>query len=157
MNPTIRPMRRALLAFACLISLGAAGCQSKDLAKKEQKAEAQICAQLADAAKALEQVAALKPTSTVGEAVAADRALGSALAALERSEQKLEQLRLQNFRTQLTAFKADVAAVAADKKQTLEEAADELKSKAQPVIEARRALTAAVQCEEPAAAAPAKP
>jgi hypothetical protein len=89
--------------------------------------------------------------------VAADRALGSALAALERSEQKLEQLRLQNFRTQLSAFKAEVATVAADKKQTLEQAADELKAKAQPVIEARRALTAAVKCEEPAATAPATP
>ncbi len=146
-----------MLALACLISLGAAGCQSRDLAQKEQKAEQQICAQLADAARALEQVAALKPTSTVGEAVAADRALGSALAALERSEQKLEQLRLQNFRTQLSAFKAEVATVAADKKQTLEQAAGELKAKAQPVIESRRALTAAVKCEEPAAAAPATP
>jgi hypothetical protein len=150
-------MRRPLLALTCLIGLGVAGCQSQDLAKREQKAEQQICTQLGDAAKALEQVAALKPTSTVGEAVAADRALGSALAALERSEQKLEQLRLQNFRTQLSAFKAEVATVAADKKQTLEQAADELKAKAQPVIEARRALTAAVKCEEPAATAPATP
>jgi hypothetical protein len=149
-------MRRSLLALTCLLSLGAAGCQSQNLAQREQRAKQQICSQLADAAKALDQVAALKPTSTVGEAAAADRALGTALAALERSEQKLEQLRLQNFRTQLKGFKADVAKVASDKKQTLEQAAVELKAKAQPVLEARRALTAAVKCEEPATA-PAKP
>jgi hypothetical protein len=149
-------MRRSLLALTCLLSLGAAGCQSQNLAQREQRAKQQICSQLADAAKALDQVAALKPTSTVGEAAAADQALGTALAALERSEQKLEQLRLQNFRTQLKGFKADVAKVASDKKQTLEQAAVELKAKAQPVLEARRALTAAVKCEEPAAA-PAKP
>ena len=149
-------MRRSLLALTCLLSLGAAGCQSQNLAQREQRAKQQICSQLADASKALDQVAALKPTSTVGEAAAADRALGTSLAPLERSEQKLEQLRLQNFRTQLKGFKADVAKVASDKKQTLEQAAVELKAKAQPVLEARRALTAAVKCEEPAAA-PAKP
>ncbi len=152
-------MRRPLLILSCLVALAAAGCQSQDLAKKELKTEAKICTQLAAVGQALEKVAALKPTSTVGEATAADQALASALAGLEKAEEKLEQLRLQNFQTQLKAFKADVAKVASNKGQTLEQAAQQLKTKAEPVIAARRQLSAAVKCEEPAAtpAAPAKP
>jgi hypothetical protein len=49
-----------------------------------------------------------------------------------------------------------VARVTSDKKQTLEEAAQELKTKSEPVIAARRQLSAAVKCAEPAAA-PMKP
>lgn len=151
-------MRCPLIALTCLVALAAAGCQKQDLAKKEQKTEAQICTQLAAVGKALDQVAALKPSSTVGEATAADRALATSLAALEKTEQKLEKLRLQNFQTQLKAFKGEVATVASNKNQTLEQAALTLKAKSTPVIAARRALSAAVKCEEPAAAAaPAKP
>lgn len=148
-------MRRPLIALTCLVSLAAAGCQKQDLAKKEQKTEAQICTQLAAVGQALDQVAALKPSSTVGEAAAADKALATSLASLEKAEQKLEQLRLQNFQAQLKAFKGEVAQVASNKSQTLEQAAEALKTKAAPVIAARRALSAAVKCEEPAAAAPA--
>ena len=51
-----------------------------------------------------------------------------------------------------------MATVASNKNQTLEQAALTLKAKSTPVIAARRALSAAVKCEEPAAAAaPAKP
>ncbi len=150
-------MRRPLIALTCLVALAATGCQKQDLAKKEAKAEARICSQLAAVGQALDQVAALKPTSTVGEATAADRALATALSGLETAEQSLEKLRLQNFQTQLKAFKGEVATVASNKNQTLEQAALTLKAKATPVIAARRALSAAVKCEEPAAAAPAKP
>ena len=151
-------MRRPLLALSFLLALTTAGCQPKDLAKKEQKTEAKICAQLAAVGQALDKVAALKPTSTVGEAVAADQALGSALAGLEKAEQSLEKLRLQNFQTQLKTFKGEVAQVASNKNQTLEQAALAIKARSEPVIAARRQLSAAVKCEEPAAApAAAKP
>ena len=87
-----------------------------------------------------------------------DKALATALESLEKAEQKLEKLRLQNFQTQLKAFKGEVAQVARNKNQTLEQAALTLKAKSVPVIAARRALSAAVKCEEPAAAAaPTKP
>jgi hypothetical protein len=103
-------------------------------------------------------VAALKPTSTVGEAAAADQALASALSGLEKSEQKLEKLRLQNFQNQLKLFKGEVAQVAANKNQTLQQAALQLKAKSLPVAAARRQLSTAVKCELPAApVAPAKP
>jgi hypothetical protein len=147
-------MRRPLLTLSCLLALATAGCQQQDLAQKEQKTEAKICAQLTAVGEALDQVAALKPTSTVGEAAAADKALAAALGSLEKAEQTLEALRLKNFQTQLKAFKADVAKVASDKNQTLEQAALQLKTKATPVIAARQQLSAAVKCEEPAAAKP---
>ena len=148
-------MRRSLLALTCLLALAAAGCQKQDLAQKERKTEAKICSQLAAVGQALETAAALKPTSTVGEATAAERSLSSALADLEKSEQKLERLRLQAFQAQLKTFRSEVAKVASDQKQTLEQAALQLKTKAEPVIAARRQLSAAVQCEEaPAAAQP---
>ena len=144
-------MRRSLLALTCLLAVTAAGCQKQDLAQKEQKTEAKICSQLTAVGQALDQVAALKPTSTVGEATAADRALASALAGLEKSEQTLEKLRLQNFQNQLKTFKGEVAQVASNKNQTLQQAALQLKAKSLPVIAARRQLSAAVKCAEPAA------
>jgi hypothetical protein len=151
-------MRRPLIALTCLAALASTGCQKQDLAKKEQKTEARICTQLTAVGEALDKVAALKPTSTVGEAAAADQALASALSGLEKSEQKLEKLRLQNFQNQLKLFKGDVARVAANKNQTLQQAALQLKAKSLPVAAARRQLSAAVNCELPAAPmAPAKP
>jgi DNA repair exonuclease SbcCD ATPase subunit len=151
-------MRRPLIALTCLLALAAAGCQKQDLAKKEAKTEAKICTQLAAVGQALDQVAALKPSSTVGEAAAADKALESALTGLKTAEQTLEKLRLQNFENQLKTFKAEVAQVASNKNQTLEQAALTLKAKSLPVIAARKQLSAAVKCEEPAAAAaPTKP
>ncbi|MFM7085372.1 MAG: hypothetical protein ACKOXO_00005 [Cyanobium sp.] len=148
-------MRRRLPALLCLLPLLAAtACQKQNLAQKEQKAEAGVCSQLASVGEALEKVAALKPSSTVGEASDAEQSLGAALAGLETSEQKLEKLRLQAFQGQLKAFRAEVAKVASDKKQTLEQAAEQLRAKAEPVIAARRQLSAAVKCEEPAAAKP---
>ena len=45
--------------------------------------------------------------------------------------------------------------MASNQNQTLQAAALQLKAKSEPVIAARRQLSAAVKCEEPAAAAPA--
>lgn len=149
----IPPMRRSLLAASVLVALVAAGCQSQNLAKREQKTEAKICQQLGEVGAALDKVAALKPTSTVGEARAADKALSTALEKLGQAEQTLEKLRLQAFQTQLKTFKGEVERVSANKKLTLEEAATVIKAKAGPVIAARKGLSAAVKCPEPATAA----
>jgi hypothetical protein len=92
----------------------------------------------------------------VGEAEAAGKALRKALKQLENSENQLEQLRLDDFNTKAKAFRKDVAAVAKDKKMTLEAAAGTLKGKAAPVIAAHKALSASVNCDKQAAA-PAKP
>ena len=136
-----------------LVALVAAGCQSQDLAKRELKTEAKVCQQLAAVGTTLEEVAALTPTSTVGQAQAANQALSKALVGLGQAEQTLEKLRLQAFDKQLKAFNAEVQRVTANKKLTLEEAATVIKAKAGPVIAARQALSSSVQCPEPAAAA----
>ena len=146
-------MRRSLIAASALVALVAAGCQSQDLAKRELKTEAKVCQQLAAVGTALEGVAALTPTSTVGQAQAANQALSKALVGLGQAEQTLEKLRLQAFDKQLKAFNAEVQRVTANKKLTLEEAATVIKAKAGPVIAARKGLSAAVKCPEPATAA----
>jgi hypothetical protein len=133
---------------AFVLGVAAAGCQQADLAERQQKAEANVCAQLDNVGKALQQVDALSPTSTIGEARSANEALGAALASLERSEAKLEQLQQKNFRKQLSSFKDEVNRVASNQGLTLEQAASELKQKAQPVIAARKQLATAVNCKE---------
>ncbi|WP_216904272.1 hypothetical protein [Synechococcus sp. CCY 9618] len=144
-------MRLLPLAVALCLGLAATGCQRDDLSQREAKTEAKICTELATVGTAMEQVAALKPSSTVGEAQAAQDNLSQAVAALENSENQLEQIRVEAFRKLLQGFQGEVAKAAANKGQTLEQAATELQVKATPVIAARRALSAAVQCEEPAA------
>ena len=150
------PSTRPLLAIsAAVVALAIGGCQ-QNLPEQKAKTEQLICTQLAEAGQALEQVAALKPTSTVGEAKAADQALATALTKLEASEEKLENLRLKAFKAQLRTFRGEVERVSRNKGITLEMAANLLKAKAAPVIAARQALTAEVDCPAPAAA-PAKP
>ena len=137
-----RPNRGHLAMATLLIALSVAGCQRKS----EQALEEAVCTNLEAVGSALEQVGALKPTSTVGEAAAASKALDSALSALNKSEVKLEKARVDAFKGQLKTFNAEVVRVTRDKKLTLEEAAADLKNKAVPVIEARRRLYAQVKC-----------
>ncbi len=153
---TLAAMRHLPLATVLCLGLAASGCQRTDLTQQTQKTEARICTELATVNQALEQVAALTPTSTVGEARAAQQKLEQSIAALQASENQLQTLRVEAFRKLLQGFRGEVAKASANKDQTLEQAANELKPKAMAVIAARRALSAAVQCEEPVAA-PAKP
>jgi len=139
------------------LSLAAAGCQRGDLSKQTAKTEARICTELATVNQALETVAALTPSSTVGEARAAQQSLEKSIAALETSENQLQKLRVEAFRKLLQGFKDEVAQASANKDQTLEEAANGLKPKAMAVIAARKALSAAVECEEPTPTTPSKP
>jgi transposase len=138
-------MRRSLLLVAAILGLSLAGCQQA-LQKSEEALEAKICENLTAVGKALEQVAALQPTSTVGQATAANQALTRSLEALNRSEALLEKLRLREFRNQLSAFNKEASRIASNKKLTLEEAAAELKTKAEPVIAARRQVSERVKC-----------
>jgi negative regulator of replication initiation len=154
---TLAALRRLPFAAALCLGLAAAGCQPADLSQQTKKTEAAICSELATVNQALEQVATLTPASTVGEARAAQQTLEQSIAALKTSENQLQKLRVEAFSKVLDGFRGEVAKASANKDQTLEEAANELKPKAMAVIAARKALSAAVQCEEPAAAAPSKP
>ncbi|QNI69705.1 hypothetical protein [Cyanobium sp. NS01] len=142
-------MRSSLFASACLLALATTACQQQDMAARKEKTEAKICAQLTEVSQALTTVAQLTPASTVGEAKEAEGALGTAITNLEASEQKLEELRTKAFQEQLKTFRSEVAQVASSKDTTLEEAAAQLKAKAQPVMAARAELSRAVECEEP--------
>ena len=145
-------MRRSLLALTCLLALASVGCQKQTIAQREQKTESKICTQLTNVGKALDQVAALTPTSTVGDAEKAQKNLVTALNGLEKSEKALQKARVRELRDQLKTFNKEVDKVAKQKKLTLEQAAQELRTKAQPVIAARQQALAEVECvEEPAA------
>jgi len=144
-------MRRFPLLAAGLAALTLAACQP--VAKKlptEQVASGEVCNRLEAVAQALEQVNSLKPTSTVGEAQAANKALGKAIKGLKGAESTLEKVRAADFQNSLKAFKKEVARVSRNKGLTLETAATDLKAKAVPVIAARKALSASVTCKEPA-------
>jgi hypothetical protein len=142
-------MRRSLSLAALLLAVGLASCQ-KAPESKEALLEAQVCESLQAVGTALDQVASLKPTSTVGEATTANRALTSSMEALNQSEALLEKLRLRQFRDQVRTFNREATRVTNSKELTLKDAAAELKSKAQPVIAARRRVSEQVKCPAPA-------
>lgn len=144
-NERFHVMRRSFVLVAALLGLGLAGCQQA-LQKSEDILETKVCDNLTAVGKALEQVAALQPSSTVGEASAANQALTRSLQALNQSEALLEKLRLREFRNQLSAFNKEASRIANNKQLTLEEAAAELKTKAGPLITARRQVSARVKC-----------
>ena len=142
-------MRRpALLLGTGLLTLALAACQSQPTPRQsEQKAESAVCANLAAVGEALEAVSELGPTSTVGDAEQARNNLAKAVAKLQDSEAALEKLRIQELQKQVMAFNKDVKKVTANKSTTLEEAANELQGKLEPVLAARQAAVADVNCD----------
>ena len=142
-------MRRpALLLGTGLMALALTACQSKPTPQqREQKAESAVCATLAAVGEALEAGGELGPTSTVGDAEQARNNLAKAVAKLQDSEAALEKLRIQELQKQVMAFNKDVKKVTANKSTTLEEAANELQGKLEPVLAARQAAVADVNCD----------
>jgi hypothetical protein len=144
-------MRRFPLLAAALAALALSACQPlAQKAQNEQTAAGDVCSQLGAVAAALEQVNALKPTSTVGEAQSANQALSQAIKGLKGAESSLERARMDAFQARLKAFRKEVAKVSRNKGLTLEQAAVDLRAKAAPVIAARKELSAAVTCREAA-------
>ena len=143
-------MRRPVLLLGSgLVALALAACQSKPTPEQsEQKAESAVCTNLAAVGEALEAVGELGPTSTVGEAEEARNTLAQAVAKLQDSEAALEKLRIQELQKQVMAFNKEVKTVTSKKSTTLEEAANELQGKLQPVLAARQAAVADVNCDE---------
>ena len=133
------------LSACALLCFAAVGCE-ESRRKAEKNAEVDVCARLARVGDALEAAAALTPSSSVGDAEAAGKELRQSLKALKASESRLEALRLADFQDKAKAFRQQVAAVAKDKTMTLEAAASTLKTRAQPVIAAHKALEAGVKC-----------
>ena len=142
-------MRRpALLLGSALVALALAACQSKPTPQQsEQKAESAVCANLAAVGEALEAVGELGPSSTVGDAEQARDNLAKVVAKLQDSEAALEKLRVQELQKQVIAVNEAAKQVTAKKSTTLEEAANELQGKLEPVLAARQAAVADVNCE----------
>jgi hypothetical protein len=150
-------MRRSLTVAAACLSLALVACSPVEKKKKnkvvtEQQATVDVCDQLANVGAALEASAALKPSSTVGEAEAAGKNLRTALKGLKQAETTLEEARLKDFQAKAQAFNKQLKTVAKDKQLTLEEAAATLKPQAESVLAAHKELKAAVQCDGEAAA-----
>jgi|LauGreDrversion4_2_1035121.scaffolds.fasta_scaffold432107_2 hypothetical protein len=145
-------MRRLpLLASTALACLALTACQKTvQKAVDMTSATAAVCGRLEEVGKALERVQALKPTSTVGDAQAANAQLGQALQGLEQAEGTLAQLRLGAFQTTLKGFRQELTKVSGEKGMSLEQAAADLQTKAAPVIAARKQLSATVNCDAPA-------
>ena len=145
-------MRRSLTVAAACLSLALVACSpvekkaKKNKVVTEQQATVDVCEQLAKVGTALEASAALKPTSTVGEAETAGKNLRTALKGLKQAETTLEETRLKEFQEKAQAFNKQLKTVAKDKKLTLEAAAETLKPQAESVVAAHKELKAAVQC-----------
>lgn len=150
-------MRRSLTVAAACLSLALVACSPVEKKKKnkvvsEQQATVDVCDQLAKVGTALEASAALKPSSTVGEAEAAGKTLRTALKGLKQAETTLEEVRLKDFQEKAQAFNKQLKTVAKEKQLTLEEAAATLKPQAESVLAAHKELKAAVQCDGEATA-----
>lgn len=149
----------SLRAFSAVLALGfvLAACQSVE--KKALKDEAKVvsdtlvvCTAAEAVETALNQVDALTPASTVADAEAAGASLKKALKALKKAETDLQTSQLKEYRDQVVIYDKVVAQIRKNKTMTLEEAAQELKAKAAPVIAAQQQLaetTACIDVEEP--------
>ena len=69
------------------------------------------------------------------------------MAKLQDSEAALEKLRIQELQKQVMAFNKEAKKITANKSTTLEEAANELQGKLEPVLAARQAAVADVNCD----------
>ena len=146
-------MRFALIFGSSLLAFSLVACQQNP-EKAEKKAEVAICENLAAVGDAIENAQALTPTSTVGDALKAQKTLTTAITNLEKSEAHLEKIRVRDLRDQLKAFNKDLEKVSSQKTLTIEQAAQELRVKAQPVIAARQRALAEVDCIEKPASKP---
>jgi hypothetical protein len=143
-------MNRSLSAILAL-SLALAACQSPE--KKAEREEAmvgteveRVCLARADVDSALAIVAGLTPQSTVGEARSAGESLKKAVKSLDSAETELAKAAVAEYRDQVKIFRDAVEDVRKQKDLTLEEAAEQLKGKAAPVIAAREQLDATIEC-----------
>jgi hypothetical protein len=98
--------------------------------------------------KALAKVDDLTPASTVADAEAAGASLKKALATFDQAETELQTAKLKEYRDQVEIYEKFVGEIRQNKTMTLEEAAQQLKTKADPVIAAHEQLAETVACVE---------
>ena len=145
----------SLRAFPAVLALGVALTACQSVEKKAVKDQAKVvadsslvCTAAAEVEKALDKVDELTPASTVAEAEAAGESLKKALAKLETAEKELQTSQLNEYRDQVAIYEKFVGQIRENKTMTLEEAAQQLKAKAAPVIAAHEQLMETTACVE---------
>ena len=145
----------SLRAFPAVLALGVALTACQSVEKKAVKDQAKVvsdsglvCTAAADVEKALDKVDDLTPASTVAEAEAAGESLKKALATLDKAEKELQTSQLNEYRDQVEIYEKFVGQIRQNKTMTLEEAAQQLKEKAAPVIAAHEQLLETTVCVE---------
>ena len=143
---------RAIPAFLAL-GMALAACQSVE--KKAVTDQAKVvsnsglvCTAAAEVEKALDKVDDLTPASTVADAEAAGASLKKALATFDQAETELQTAKLKEYRDQVEIYEKFVGEIRQNKTMTLEEAAQQLKTKAAPVIAAHEQLAETMACVE---------
>ena len=140
-----------LIPAALALSLALVACQSAD--KKAANDEVKVingveavCNAQSDVDAAVDQVNNLTPDSTVADAQQAGDKLKAALSALNKAEGQLEKAEVKEYRDQVDLFRKAVDEVSKKKDLTLAEAAEQLKGKAAPLLEAREQLASTTVC-----------
>jgi len=137
--------------IALLVALSACGSAEQQALNDEVKVaegiEAVCDARLA-VDNAIDSVNALTPESTVADARKANKQLNSALASLDGAKEQLAKAEVREYRDQVQLFKKAVNNIGKKDEMTLAEAADQLKSKAIPLIAARDQMTSTTMCIE---------
>ena len=145
----------SLRAFPAVLALGVALTACQSVEKKAVKDQAKVvadsslvCTAAVEVEKALDKVDELTPASTVAEAEAAGESLKKALAKLDTAEKELQTSQLNEYRDQVAIYEKFVGQIRENKTMTLEEAAQQLKAKAAPVIAAHEQLMETTACVE---------
>ena len=145
----------SLRAFPAVLALGVAltACQSVENKAVTDQAKVVsdsglVCTAAAEVEKALDKVDDLTPASTVAEAEAAGESLKKALGKLDKAEKELQTSQLNEYRDQVAIYEKFVGQIRQNKTMTLEEAAQQLKAKAAPVIAAHEQLMETTACVE---------
>ncbi len=107
-----------------------------------------VCEAQANVDTALVSVSELTPQSTIAEAEKAGKSLETALLALDNAEDKLKKAEVREYRDQVEIFQKHVDTIRKNKEMTLEQAANELKSKVAPLIAASEQLSAVITCDD---------
>ena len=143
---------RAIPAFLAL-GMALAACQSVE--KKAVTDQAKVvsnsglvCTAAAEVEKALDKVDDLTPASTVADAEAAGASLKKALATFDQAETELQTAKLKEYRDQVEIYEKFVGEIRQNKPMTLEEASQQLKTKAAPVIAAHEQMAETLACVE---------
>ena len=145
----------SLQALPAVLALGLAlaACQSVEKKAVVDQAEVVsdsglVCKATAEVEKALDNVDDLTPASTVADAEAAGASLKKALATFDQAETELQTAKLKEYRDQVEIYEKFVGEIRQNKTMTLEEAAQQLKTKAAPVIAAHEQLAETMACVE---------